>query len=193
MITAFNFILPVNYRRSFTLLVLLACLLPFNLQAETHEYKLQQVKAAILYNIAKFVRWPEQSIADTPDALTICHYRENNLSLAFLTIAGKQVQHRLVEEKLIKTLDEADHCAMLLIPFSQLQLFAYDQTDHGPLPILTIADLTETYASQVNNSRAAVNLIRKDKRIGLDIFLPEVTRNGLVISSELLKLARIRR
>ncbi|WP_290697138.1 YfiR family protein [Amphritea sp.] len=190
---ALNFLLPIYYRRKLTLLILLICIYPLNLQANTQEYKLQQVKAAILYNIAKFVRWPEHAIAETPDTLTICHYRENNLNLAFLTISGKKVQRRRVNEKLIDTLDDAKHCAMLLIPFNQLQWFADDQADHGPLPILTVADLTETNPSQVENSKAAVNLIRKGKRIGLDIFLPEVTRNGLTISSELLKLARIRR
>ncbi len=193
MIQALNFIFPVKYRRELTLLMLLACFYPPTLQADNHEYKLQQVKAAILYNIAKFVRWPEQAISETPDSLIICHYRENNLDLAFLKISGKKVQHRLVDEKLIDTLDEAKHCAMLLIPFNQLQLFADDRAAHGSLPILTIADLTSENANQVNNSRAAVNLIRKGKRIGLDIFLPEVTQNGLTISSELLKLARIRR
>lgn len=193
MIKTLNAFLPFYYRRPLALLTLLACIYPFNLQADTQEYKLQQVKAAILYNIAKFVRWPEQAISARPDTLTICHYRENNLNQAFLTIAGKRVQYRPVDEKLIDKLDDAKHCAMLLIPFNQLQQFADDQANHGPLPILTIADLTDTNASQVENSTAAVNLIRKGKRIGLDIFLPEVTRSGLTISSELLKLARIRR
>jgi len=185
---------PSRYLRHIpVLLLLLVCLWPLNLKAESHEYKLQQVKAAILFNIAKFVRWPEKAISQSPDHLTICHYRENTLSPAFQSIYGKRAQHRTVNDKLIGTLAGADQCAILFIPLTQLRAFAEDQAHHGPLPVLTIADLTESYSTESSDSRAAVNLIRQGSRIGLDIYLPEVTRNGLTISSELLKLARVRR
>ncbi|WP_296057707.1 YfiR family protein [uncultured Amphritea sp.] len=193
MMKAMHHFSSLYLRRKPILLLLLACLWPLSLKAEPQQYKLQQVKTAILFNIAKFVRWPETSISQSPDYLTICHYRENTLSPAFQSIYGKRAQHRIVNDKLIDTLAEADQCAMLFIPFAQLRAFTEDQAHHGPLPVLTIADLTQSYSIESSDSRAAVNLIRQGSRIGLDIYLPEVTRNGLTISSELLKLARIRR
>lgn len=194
-------LLPVSSRyprHQCVLLLLFVCLWPLSLKAEPQQQtfqqaKLQHVKTAILFNIAKFVRWPETSISQSPDYLTICHYRENTLRPAFQSIDGKRAQHRTVNDKLIDTLSEANHCAMLFIPLAQLRAFAEDQAHHGPLPVLTIADLTQSYSIESSDSRAAVNLIRQGSRIGLDIYLPEVTRNGLTISSELLKLARIRR
>ncbi|WP_299195035.1 YfiR family protein [uncultured Amphritea sp.] len=193
MIQTLHSFLLFHLRHTAALLLLFVCLFPLNLRAESHEHKLQQVKAAILFNIAKFVRWPEEALSENPDFLTICHYRENSLHPAIQSILGKQVQHRKVDDKLIGSLAKTDQCAMLFIPLNQLSIFAEDQAHHGPLPVLTIADLTESDAVGPSDSRAAVNLIRQGSRIGLDIYLPEVTRNGLTISSELLKLARIRR
>ncbi|WP_428034202.1 YfiR family protein [Amphritea sp.] len=182
-----------SYRHWLALLSLLVCLYPLNLNAEPYEQKLQQVKAAILFNIAKFVRWPEPAIANNPTNLTLCYYRENPLRQAFQSIAGKSAQSRVVDGLLIDSLAEAEPCAMLLIPLSQLRNFSDDLAHHGPLPVLTVADLTQSHSIGPADSRAAVNLIRQGSRIGLDIYLPEVTRNGLTISSELLKLATIRR
>ncbi|MBN1008280.1 YfiR family protein [Amphritea sp. ZJ14W] len=193
MINAVTLKLSSVSQRLPVLLLLLACLLPLHLQAEPHEDKLRQVKTAILFNIAKFVRWPDNAIANNPDHMTICYYRENSLRPAVQTITGKTVQQRTVNDKLIHSLTEADHCAMLFIPLSQIRRFAEDQAHHGPLPVLTVADLTESDSGATSGSRAAINLIRQGTRIGLDVYLPEVSRSGLTISSELLKLARIRR
>ena len=183
-----------HYRQTLlTLLILIACAFPPNIRADFHEHKLNKIKSAILFNIAKFVRWPDDALAENPDFLTVCHYRENILYSTFQAIVGKKAQQRTVNDKLVNSLDTANQCAMLFIPLNQLSIFIEDQAHHGPLPILTVADLTETDSVSPSDSRAAVNLIRRGARIGLDIDLPEVTRNGLIISSELLKLAQIRR
>lgn len=183
----------IHCRRVFSLLLLFACLSPLNLKAESNDYKLQQVKTAFLFNIAKFVHWPEEAILKNPDFLTICHYRENQLEAAFQSITGKIARQRTVNDKLINSLEEAEQCSMLFIPFNQLSTFAEDQAHNGPLAVLTVADLTKNASAEAIDSRAAVNLIRQGSRIGLDIYLPEVIRSRLTISSELLKLARVRR
>ncbi len=184
---------PVKYQYKLALLILLVCIYPLNLKAGSQDYKLQQVKAAILYNVAKFVRWPEQVLTTDADHLTICHYRENSLYSVFHSIAGKTVQQRAIKQHVVESLNEANYCAILFIPDNQLISFNIEQVHHRPIQVLTVADLTGSTAAQAERSTAAINLIRQGSRIGLDIFMPEVKRSGLKISSELLKLARIRR
>ncbi|WP_417225683.1 YfiR family protein [Amphritea sp.] len=186
--------LRLNPRYALSATLLFTCLLSPDLTAAPSDPRLQQVKAAILFNIARFVRWPEPTLGDpNSTALTLCHYHENTLASASSALIGKPVQHRHFAERHIESLDQVQGCAILFIPWHQLSSFSVDQAHHSALPVLTVADLTEVSASQVVTSTAAVNLIRQDARISLDIFLPELQRSGLTISSEVLKLAKVRR
>lgn len=170
---------------------MLGCtLLPAPLQAEPANDLLQQIKSAFVFNIAKFVQWPD---ASDKDPIQLCHYRINTLPAGFGAIAGKTIQGRIMDATAIAGLEHSDPCDILFIPRDQLNLFNAEQWRIQEHAILTIADLTALPAKRQVESRAIINLVRQGSRVGLEINLPVLQANPLHISSELLKLARVRR
>ena len=68
------------------------------------------VKASIVYNIARFVTWPETSGQDNAANLIICIQKDNQLATAFSSLAAAQgagggFQLRLIERFGVQNLE----------------------------------------------------------------------------------------
>ncbi|MGH9344664.1 MAG: YfiR family protein, partial [Terriglobia bacterium] len=74
----------------------------------------RQVKAAFLYNFAKFVEWPPQTFASSSDPFVLCAYGKNPVADALKQgVEGKTVQNRTISVKIVKTLSDAEACQVL--------------------------------------------------------------------------------
>lgn len=178
-----------DFRRA--MLVLLMMLLPAVGHTASTGHKLNLIKTAFVFNIAKFVTWPEGVHVQRPETLRICFYRKDFLQQAFESITGKRVRTRHVEPHIIEEADESRHCDVVLVPASQLARFE-DETPETPKnPALVIADLTSLSTSPRVFRGVTMHLVRQGKSIGFEVNLNNVKQRGLSMSSELLKLARI--
>ncbi len=182
--------------RPLSLIILLAfalvlAIVPVSGQAASPNKKLNLIKAAFIFNIGKFVTWPDDVQAVRPTTLNICFYRKESLGRGFASIDGKQIQKRRVQKHIIESLSDSSHCDILLIPPSQLSQFTTESEQQPSKPVLTIADMTGQQPKQRTYPAVTMNLVRQGKTIGFEVNLTEVRARRLSMSSELLKLARI--
>ncbi len=152
--------------------------------------RVDQIKAAFILNIARFVSWPPS--AELDNGVNLCLYRADALGTAVETITGKLVAGQPLRVLRIGSLDTSRGCQVLLVPGAELDIYTRE-IPASPQPMLTIADLSQSSGSGSGRVRdgVMVALVRKGNHLGLEVNLGEVQRARLTISSQLLKLAVI--
>ncbi len=146
-----------------------------------------QIKAAFLFNFARYVEWPEDAF-DRPDApVRICAIGANGFADVLTeVISGKKVGRRPVEVRRPVDLSGAVGCHILFIGRN----FARSHEDAiGALrdrPIFTVSD-REGFAA----AGGTANFFRADSRVRFEIN-PRAARDArLKVSSRLLRLAKV--
>jgi hypothetical protein len=142
-----------------------------------------QVKAAFLYNFAKFVKWPEGAlkqhfvvavVGEDPFGDTLDH-----------AFAGKTVLDRPVELRRARDAREAEGAQIVFVGASEQRrlpaLLAVLRTGGA----LTVGDM-DSFAEE----GGMIGFRLKDATVRFDVNLSEVNRAGLQMSSQLLKLAQ---
>lgn len=174
-------------RRIYTSILLIAAGLasfPFEAQPQTAtEY---QVKAAFLYNFAKFVEWPQEALSNE-QAFVIGIVGEDPFG-AFLdeAVAGKTVRDKRIAVKRFSRMEEAAGAHILFISDSEAGNVARIVKQLNRVPVLTVSDL-DRFAER----GGMVQLETEQNRVRFAINVAAVERAGLKPSSQLLKLARI--
>lgn len=195
MILRWNFISLISalsydwVKRCILMLLLSAVLSPVAL-ADDHADKINKVKSAFIYNIAKFVRWPEASQAQ--GHLQICFYRTDFLGKGFDSIVGRDVHGKQVARATVQDLTQTSGCSILLISNFDLPYYHEEYNASSPtVGLLTVADLTASSDHGKNRSGILLSLIRRGSSIGFEVSLQQVRERQLQMSSQLLKLAHI--
>ena len=172
------------------LLILLGLIMSPSAWADNNGDKVNKVKAAFIYNIAKFVRWPDAY--QNQDQLQICFYRTDFLGKGFDSIVGRDVHGKSVVKTTVQDLTQVDACSILLISNFELPHYLNEYADSPPaIGLLTVADLTASTNHGENRSGVLLSLIRRGSSIGFEVSLLQVRERQLQMSSQLLKLANI--
>lgn len=162
--------------------VLLALLPAASIAAPVSEY---QVKAAFLYNFARFVDWPSQS--HRPGNLTLCIVGTNPFGSAINVIAGKPVGNDKLSVRQASPDNVAD-CQIVYIAGSDTATLDKVLASIRGRPIITVGD-----AKGFADGGAVFNFYSEDNKIRFEINIDAARRTGLSISSQLLRLGRITR
>jgi YfiR/HmsC-like len=150
------------------------------LAADPQEY---QVKAAMLYNVAKFVEWPGNQAAGPMQA---CVIGKNPFGGAIESLQGKAVHGRPLNVRTVSRLEEASACQILYVSPSERHNLAAI-VGNGNLPgVLTISDLDRFAVTG-----GVVGFVDVGGKIKLEVNLAAAKKAKLMIGSQLLKLARI--
>lgn len=175
-----------------TVMPLLLCLITFlnSSVAKAESQKMQRVKSAVAYNVAKFVEWPEWVYEQRPRQLQLCFYQTNPWSSAINTVAGKLVKQREFVYRIVKD-DFIQGCDMLVVSDPWLKVFYQRYKTVELKGIMTIADLGKKQHLPENSVGIVLAIVRKGKGIGFEIDRDRAHAHQLNISSELLKLATI--
>ncbi len=135
--------------------------------AQVDEYAL---KAAFVYNIAAFAEWR----GDAGGAMTMCVQAGPELAAAVAAMAGRSVAGRRVQ---IARTPPPGGCDVLV--------------QAGPAPaVVANAKLVICDACQLPDGTSTVSLVREGNRIRFDVDASRARAEGVVLSSQLLKLAR---
>lgn len=157
-----------------------------NVAAETNSDQEIQVKAAFIYNFAKFVEWPPSSFKDAQSPFILCAIGKEPFNNALDDLKNKRVEGRTIAIRRITTIDEAEGCHILFISASEKgNLSQILKAIHGK-GILTVGD-TKGYA----DAGVMINLISIDNKIGFEINPAPAERASLKVSSKLLRLGKI--
>ena len=146
-----------------------------------------QVKAAFLYNFAKFVNWPPEVFRDPDSAFVICLVDEEPFAQALeQAVLGKTVEGRAFQVRRLSSPDEAGSCQMLHLGATGSSRLTSLPRSIREAPILTIGD-----DAGFTRQGGIINFIIREHRVGFEINPDAAGRAGLRISSKLLQLASI--
>jgi YfiR/HmsC-like len=100
--------------RMLSLLLLLEAAL--HLSAQAPAFDEYQVKAAFLYNFAKFVEWPPGTFANSTDPIEICIVGQNPFGSTLENmVQGKKVGDRAFAVRQLADTQQASQCQILFI------------------------------------------------------------------------------
>lgn len=151
--------------------------------AEFDEYA---VKAAYLYNFAKFVEWPPGAFASADAPLLICIVGVNPFGDALAALVDKMVDSHPVEVRHIPVAMDLEPCHVVFLNGMEQLKYKALLAKLARQPILTVSDI-----SDFAQAGGMIGLIEADQRIRFDINLNATRRANLKLSSQLLKLATI--
>ncbi|MDY6951147.1 MAG: YfiR family protein [Thermodesulfobacteriota bacterium] len=142
------------------------------------------LKAAFLYNFAKFVEWPEDTFPDGERVIGICVLGEDPFGHTLESIEGKIVKGRRVMIKLAESVADAKDCHVLFISrFHEKELVGI-LADLKHASVLTVGD-----GADFGERGGIIHFITVGNKLRFNINLEAAQRSGLKISSKLLKLA----
>jgi hypothetical protein len=142
------------------------------------------VKAALVYKIAKFVAWPER-VGDS-SKLSVCHWVARDAERSFAAIAGQTVGRRSIAVRPVRDMSELRDCQILYVGATTEREATDLLRAAATGQVLTIGESPEFAA------RTGVMALRTDaRRVRFEINLAASRRAGLQIHSQLLGLATL--
>jgi hypothetical protein len=169
--------------KSFCVLAFGGCLaLAHVLPIRAQQFSEYEVKAAFLYNFAKFVEWPDEG---STRPLALCVLGDNPFGDALAALEGKRVRGRLLETRRDIYDDDTPGCHVLFINEIDKSRLVRILKRLQRLPVLTVSD-----GSAFVKNGGIIAFVSVDNRIQFEINLGAAQNARLKISSQLLKLAR---
>jgi hypothetical protein len=146
-----------------------------------------QVKAAFLFNFAKFVEWPSGTFANDRAAIILGVPDRDPLAAALETLQGKMVQGRRLEIRRCREPEDFSRCQIFFASASEKARLPQILGSLRKSPVLTVTDNVNNFAKL----GGIINLIIVDDKIHFEICEDNARQSGLKISSQLLKLAKL--
>ena len=150
-------------------------------QAEVSGQTVDRIKAAYIYNFAKFIELP------SPDdkTLRLCVIGKDDLNGALQALQHRIAQGREMVVRKDMSVDQLKDCAMVFVSESDARSLTAAARQVGGAPVLVISD-----ARQAMDHGAHLALIFNDDRVEFDVNLAQLQKSGIKASSQMLKLAR---
>lgn len=149
----------------------------------SREYAL---KAAFLYNFAKFVEWPKEAFPDAPTPIALCIVGEDPFGMALEPVRGRAIRGRQTVIKRGAKPDELRTCHVCFVSRSEKDNLTKILAEFRDKHALTVSDV-EGFAER----GGVIGLVTVEDGIHLEINIDAAERAGLTVSSRLLNLARI--
>ncbi len=153
-------------------------------QDSAGEYEL---KAAMLYNLTRFVEWPESAYADGQAPTVLCILGRDPFGDALTSLVSKQeVSGRPVQIRHISNEKEIRGCHVVYISSSERKSIAQILAALKGVSVLTVGE-TAQFAAR----GGIVQFSLEERQVRFEINLEAASMAELKISSRLLVLARV--
>lgn len=150
-------------------------------QARPTEY---QVKAVYLYNFSRFVEWPARRISASGNSFTICVLGKDPFGSALdTTVAGESIAGRRVVVRRTSKPQDALDCQIVFVSASE------DKQLKEDLAALTGGVLTVSDIPGFSERGGMIQFVAEGGKIRFEVNLSNAKDSGLVLSSDLLKVA----
>ena len=157
--------------------------------AETPVADEYPVKAAFLFNFAKFVEWPNDTFKGPEDPIAICVLGQNPFGGALEDIVrNKTVSNRPFVVRDVPNAQQASKCQIVFIAASERKHSRSILEELKGRSILTVGE-----AEDFTANGGIIDFKLKDARVRIEIDAGAADRAKLRISSKLLSLAEITR
>ena len=115
--------------------------------AETYAPTESQVKAAMIYNFAQYVKWPENGLNPSKSPFVIVVIGDDPLATILEDLSkGETFENRTIQVQRLSTLNETKFCQILFVSQSQKKRIPQILEAIRGKSVLTIGD-TEDFAS----------------------------------------------
>jgi hypothetical protein len=172
----------------FTLILLALCFWTgFASKATAQRATEYDVKAAFLFNFARFVTWPDSAFANADERLVIGVIGKDPFGpILRETIQDKMAQNRSLTVRNVESSKDIRGCHILFVGAATREEVSKIVSQVGENPVLTVSE--QNHFCQLGGM---VNFLLVSRRVRFEINPHAVERSGLSVSSRLLKLARI--
>ena len=175
------------------IVLIAACAMLVNMpyaHAESRLSREYQIKAAFLYNFAKFVEWPAEAFVDDSAPIIFGVLGEDPFGdILDQTIKDKILNNRKLVIKRIEKFEEdqdlAD-CHILFISSSEEKLLEKIVETLGDLSVLTVGEM-----KQFAQRGGIINFVIKRNKVRFEVNVDAAKQVRLRISSKLLNLANV--
>ncbi len=155
--------------------------------AAVEEY---EVKAAFVYNFAKFATWPPAAFTGPDAPLVLCVAGGNPFGPALGALHHRPVGDRHLAVREIAdaafAAEDAVACHLLFIARAAVERWTAVAGALRGRPVLTIAD-----SDGFTHRGGIINLYIADGRVRFEVNRDALARSGVTLSSQVLRLARI--
>jgi YfiR/HmsC-like len=167
--------------------VLFHAVIPSAVEGQEDTVSEYELKAAMLYNLTRFVEWPPSAYPDpqTPTVLCILGRDPFGVSLTSLT-AGRVVNGRLVVIRHVAGGKEVQRCHVLYISSSERKSLVQVFQALKGANVLTVGEMAQFAAHG-----GMIQFALEEKQVRFQVNLDAAAQADLKISSRLLVLARI--
>lgn len=150
-------------------------------EAVSREYKL---KAAFIYNFAKFVEWPDSCYpnAGSPFVIGVLGRNPFGDELA-ITVRGRKIHGRMIEIRNVRTAAEARGLQILFVSAGEERNFVAMKDSPGS-GVLSVGE-SVLFAKQ----GGIINFLLEGNKLRFEINMAAANRSGLKVSAQLQKLA----
>lgn len=146
-----------------------------------------ELKAAYIYNFARYVEWPTTAAHLGGEDFGIClaGSADEALFAALSQFDGKSIRSHSIRVRQLAAGDELKACAMMVIAKTDAQLVERLLRRLDGVPVLTVSS-----ADNFLDLGGMINLVTDSDKVRFDINLGAARSNDLVVTFQLLKLAR---
>jgi YfiR/HmsC-like len=145
-----------------------------------------QIKAAFLFNFAKFVEWPASAFSETNSPIVIGILGDNPFGNDLVkTVRDKTLNNRPLVIKEFHSSLEATNCHMLFISTSEKARLPQILEALRGVSVLTVSEM-----DRFKEAGGMINFVREGNKIRFQINEAAAKSAGLKISSKLLNVFR---
>lgn len=168
------------------LVILLVLLIAVPRLAKAQSGTEYQIKAAFLYNFAKFVDWPSSAFNGDADPFKICVLGDSPFGSDLeRTISARKVQSHPVHVIYPESVSQSRNCHILFVSSSESAHIKKIVSDLGATSVLTVAD-TPAFTSH----GGIIGFILENERVCFEINAQAATRARLKVSSRLMMVSK---
>jgi uncharacterized protein DUF4154 len=146
-----------------------------------------QVKAAFLFNFAKFIEWPSDAFPDAKTPITLCVFRYDPFGSALdEVIRGKTINNRELAARRIDELSQLKGCQLVFVSGREDRLLSETLNNVKGASVLVVGE-----GAEFAERGGGVEFFLEENKLRFAINVDAVQRARLQVSSKLLALARI--
>lgn len=147
-----------------------------------------ELKAAFLYNFAKFVEWPAQAFASETNPIQVAVFGDEEVSATLKTLLSDKKAHgRSFEVKRVLNPQEAKGFHMVYVTGAENRRAFQILEATRKFPVLTIGE-----SEQFLDLGGMINFVFEEAQLRFEINPEPAEKVKIVISSKLLRLAKKR-
>lgn len=143
-----------------------------------------QIKAAYLYNFAKFIKWPENTFKNNASPIIVGILGENTMTAHLIPLSLRKVRNHPIKIRHINSLKEAHGCQLLYIDIEKPDQLIQILDALKSTPIVTIGDYKD-FAS----GGGIIQFVTIRERLRFIINHDTARKNKIQIDAQLLSLA----